>query len=984
MNNHCNNGEVRYPDPLLYDTVLKIPETEGCKIGKALWRKIKNNFPAEERYEILAPGIGTGRFVIPFLLAIPDEDRHKVQVYAIEKDRDMSSYLRKKLQELKLQGLVDLREVDFEKKVTEDDKKRFHACFAFFIFHHLKDPIKGIDKMVSFLKPNGLFFFSEEQGDKILWDTNFQHVNYKELQDIIEDEARLSFVSSAYSFSRGLARKGIIRYPLISAGDNTATINYLEEEGLSNVWDNNKKKQFSFDQHLKKNEWFATIRKGMFSFLPKSVATEYPNVIDDTEKNLLHSEFTIKNRLRIYAFQAKKPSQAANKTLPVHKRKLLSRRIKQASVLRFAQRIIVGDIYKDDDLFQNELKNRLQVMENHGFFEKSVFVYPASWALHKGTDGDWRQEVPVWISKVNDSDEPEPPWNFIATQFLYLLLSGKDVEPSDFKIVNFVLRDMPDKCILEVEYFDNSPSRWDVNFDRFGKVEKITIPCSKRLVSLLTPFLKDITSTVQYLNLKGISGNIQRTKKGWTISLKKLLDILDGSPFNTEPIRHKMKELSNDAEFKRAITEGKKFFEDISKFTGRKSWKFSKNQLTKFFIALLYTNLVGSFDEQRKWRHLYYIPGATHSEALQHDKKEHSSFCWMMLCDEELLETEERYLRLTANLYGRADSTWSWAKRAAQEAERIGIGKGIVEIASGIAHNLSNIYANYENEPIRQLLRTTTINLSIDQKHALASANLIHSYTGRKCSLLSKLAGMETIPGNSRDIFLVGDLLKCSFNEAYYIAVMQDKFDKTLLQVPPHLVVEYDLAETNLNNEDVTIKIPQVVFESYCFFSGLYYRGVERVEHEIIDARIFDNKVPEPSEPKLRDYGLRISYSGKEEVIRDVFVEIFFNALKYASYLNNTKAVKAKIIFPSQNLGSSQLLKIAFINELSKSDIQRHEMLERGRKRRRGGMVLVSSFAEANNWKCVDNRDHIRNRANKELVDRLTYFLLISDIAFKI
>jgi SAM-dependent methyltransferase len=664
MNNHCNNGEVRYPDPLLYDTVLKIPETEGCKIGKALWRKIKNNFPAEERYEILAPGIGTGRFVIPFLLAIPDEDRHKVQVYAIEKDRDMSSYLRKKLQELKLQGLVDLREVDFEKKVTEDDKKRFHACFAFFIFHHLKDPIKGIDKMVSFLKPNGLFFFSEEQGDKILWDTNFQHVNYKELQDIIEDEARLSFVSSAYSFSRGLARKGIIRYPLISAGDNIATIDYLKEIGLTNLWDNNNKQEFSFYQDLKKDEWFETIRKGMFSFLPERVAEEYPDVIDDIEKNLknLPHSITIKNRLQIYAFQ--KLLQPTNKALTVLDSNKLLSQIKQPGVLRFAQRIIDDHIYKEDSLFQNELKNRLQVMENHGFFEKSVFVYPASWALHKGTDGDWRQEVPVWISKVNDSDEPEPPWNFIATQFLYLLLSGKDVEPSDFKIVNFVLRDMPDKCILAVEYFDNSPSRWDVNFDRFGKVEKITIPCSKRLVSLLTPFLKDITSTVQYLNLKGISGNIQRTKKGWTISLKKLLDILDGSPFNTEPIRHKMKELSNDAEFERAITEGKKFFEDISKFTGRKSWKFSKNQLTKFFIALLYTNLVGSFDEQRKWRHLYYIPGATHSEALQHDKKEHSSFCWMMLCDEELLETEERYLRLTANLYGRADSTWSWARKA--------------------------------------------------------------------------------------------------------------------------------------------------------------------------------------------------------------------------------------------------------------------------------------------------------------------------------
>lgn len=688
MNNHRNNGEVRYPDPLLYDTVLKIPEAEGCKTGKALWQEIENKFPAEEKYEILAPGIGTGRFVIPFLLAIPDEDRHKVQVYAIEKDPDMSSYLKEKLQKLELQALVVFPEDDFEKYDTEDDKERFHACFAFFIFHHLKDPIKGIDKMVSFLKPNGLFFFSEEQGDKILWDTNFQHVNYKELPEIIKDEGRLSFVRSAYSFSRRLARKGRIRYPLISAGDNTATIDYLEEIGLTNLWDNNNKQEFSFYQDLKKDEWFETIRKGMFSFLPNRVAKEYPKVIDDTEKNLPHSKFTIKNRLRIYAFQAKKTSQAANETLP-------ARRIKQASVLRFAQRIIDDDTYKDEDLFQNELKNRLQVMENHGFFEKSVFVYLASWALHKereGRDGKWRDKVPVWISKVNDSDDSRCPWNFIATQFLYLLLSRKDPLLSNFMIVDFVLHDMPDKCILAVEYFDNPPSRWDVNFDRFGKVEKITIPCSKRLVSLLTPFLEDITSTVEYLKDR-ISRDVRETKKGWTMSLKKLVDpdSLDGSTFNTEPIRHKMKEVVNDAEFKRAIAEGKKFFEDVSKFTGRKSWKFPKNQLenqlTKLFIALLYTGLVGSLDKQRKWSHLYYIPGATHSEALLHDEKEHSSFCWMMLCDKdkELLEPEERYLRLIANLYGRADSTWGWAKR--------GEAKGIKILLGSMSHSTRH-YAN--------------------------------------------------------------------------------------------------------------------------------------------------------------------------------------------------------------------------------------------------------------------------------------------------
>lgn len=692
MNNYCDSVEVRYVEPSLYDTVLKIPEDEGEKIGNALWQEIKKNFPDEEKYEILAPGIGTGRFVIPFLLNMSDTDRQKIQVYAIENDPDMSSYLSNRLQELKLKEFVTLHEVDFERYIRDHEQKQFHACFAFFIFHHLKAPLEGIKQMVSFLKPNGLFFFSEEQGDKVLWDTSFQHVNYKELQEIVNEnnKDRLSFVTSAFSFSRELARQGLLRYPLISAGENTATIDYLEGIGLSNLWDNNNKKEFPFCQELKEKDWSEIIEKGMFSFLPGDIATKYAEKIYNKEK-LLPTEFTIKNRLRIYAFQVKKPSQPANGTLQVTEESILSQ-IKQTNALRVVPRIIQDDIYKDDDLFKNELSNRLQVMVNHDFFEKSVFVYVASWALHKGTDGDWRQKVPEWISKNNDSNGSEPPWNFIASIFLYLLLSKVDRKLSNFKITDFIFHDIPDKSILTVNYCDNC-SEWDVNFDRFGKVEKITIPCSKKLVSQLRACIKtdDITNIVQYLKDKFSGDDIKKTRKGSTIFLNKVLESLNNnSPFNTESILSKMKEISNDKAFQTAINSGETFFKDISKFTGRQSWGFSNNKLKKLFVSLLYAGLVGSFDGKTGWSHLYYILGATHSSKAFPNDIEHSSFCWTMMCDNKLSEIEERNLRQIAESIGQIDSIWSQTEKVTldfvEHSRRIAI---ISILVDSFAHNIA-------------------------------------------------------------------------------------------------------------------------------------------------------------------------------------------------------------------------------------------------------------------------------------------------------
>lgn len=583
---------------------------------------------------------------------------------------------------------------------------------------------------------------------------------------------------------------------------------------------------------------------------------------------------------------------------------------------------------------------------------KILAVYILDWDLSKKEDGEANWDIPLWIGNQADRDKIFRS----LTLFSAMRKLAGELGHSEY-----IYREFPKKVLFTIKTGSESTAKCVKILS--DSLKEVSLIISLQLIESVKASLNNVKNTLNQVSIRMPQGDssfvmmsdiLQEAKRIQVAISKNVLKGFDNS--ESEGLR---------SDLRRGLQEALDLPDETTIISEKNVTEFINLQLLTFAI----------FDTEGLVLRAYtFVP----SRGIMRAGRVDSSGGLVFILKKELCWDEKVFFSLVADSWKRQDTIDDVSKRAAQMGREM----GIVEIASGTAHNLSNIYANYENETIRQLLRTTTINLSIDQKHALASANLIHSYTGRKCSLLSKLAGMETTPGASRDISLVGDLLKWSFNEAYYIAVMQDKFDKTLLQVPPRLVVEYDLAETNLNNEDVTIKIPQVVFGSYCFFPGLYYRGVERVEHEIIDARIFDDKVPKPSEPKLRDYGLRISYSGNEEVIRDVFVEIFFNALKYASYLNNTKAVKAKIIFPSQILGSSQLLKIAFINELSKSDIQKYEMSERGR--RRGGMVLVSSFAEANNWKCADNRKHIRNMANKELIHRLTYFLLISDIAFKI
>jgi hypothetical protein len=944
MNNYCNSTKVRYLDPDLYDSVLGIPEKEGLKIGEALWQQIKYVFPNEEEYKILIPGVGTGRFLIPFLSAISEEDRLKVKVDAIEKDKNMYHRLEEKLKSSLLQyhDLVNILKVDFEK--LEHARQEYHACFAFFIFHHLKDPFEGIWKMLSFLRrPDGLFFFSEEQGDKSLWDTNFQHINYEELKEIVnDDDARLSFAKAAYDFSRKMKKKGSMRHPLVSAGDNRATVDYLRALGLTDLWDDQNKKVFTFyneDPPLERDAWIKAIQQDMFSFLTRKNDNEYDDeygeLIKKIEEDLTHSKIETKHRLRIYAFQAKKPSQAANETLAVSKskRELLSRRIKQASVLRFAQRIIDDDIYKDEDLFQNELKNRLQVMENHDFFEKSVFVYLASWALHKGTNGKWRDKVPVWISKANDSDDSEPPWNFIATQFLYLLLSGKNVEISDFKIVDFVLHDMPDKCILAVEYFDNSPSRWDVNFDRFGKVEKITIPCSKRLVSLLMPFLKDTAGTVEYLKNR-IYGDVRKTKKGWTISLEKFLKpkLLDGSPFNIEPILTKMKEVSNDAEFKRAIAEGKRFFEDISKFTGRESWKFSENQLTKLFIALLYTNLVGSFDEQRKWSYLYYIPGATHKEASRHDEKEFSSFCWMMLCGEELLEPEERHLRLTANLYGRADSTWSWAKR--------GEAKGIKILLGSMSHSTRHYASAISN----------IVYKDPDLAYISAIALAERGIWGELASASERHHVQSTIPVSA---IIKGFLYAWVLQYARYFS----RYEKRDVVLPPILCFQ-----RLYNHKQTRYFVPGIILEH----KTLHKKMVDSFHAEILIGRQDLSSIVHGAKAGTQKWAsyfpdiFRQTIDGvrSTEGIEAFFEEVFLNAIKHSHVTNGEKPLVIEFLWDEEDSNVIFQIKNPFAKALPVNP-------------KRSGSIGLKYISEAIGWSYKDSLDKIDMQEKDKFVARI-------------
>lgn len=585
---------------------------------------------------------------------------------------------------------------------------------------------------------------------------------------------------------------------------------------------------------------------------------------------------------------------------------------------------------------------------------KILAVYILDWDLSEKEDGEANWDIPLWIGDQLDRDKIFRSLTFFSAM---RKLAG------ELRHSEYIYRQFPRKVLFTIKRGDKSAAACNKILSDSLKEMSLIIP--HELIETTRASVNGVKNALNQTSIhtpRGESRFVMMSdilKEARNIHVAISQDIFKG--FENSESQGLRSDLRRG--FKKAL--------DLPDETTI----ISEKNVTEFINLQLLTFAI--FDtEGLELRAYTFVP----SRGIMRAGRVDSSGGPVFILKEELSKEEKLFFSLLADSWKRQDTVADVSKRAT----KMGREMGIVEVASGTAHNLSNIYANYQKQDISKILLRG--GLPTGQQRVLATANLIHSYAKRRCSLLSQLAGLQSSTVESREISLVDGLLKPAFDEAYYIAVMQNKFEEDLLKVPPHLAVEYSLSDSDLNNDNIKIGIESVSFRQYQFFSGLYYRDVGALENRIIDEKMSYEELLNgesiATDKPLRDYALKISYVGNEESITDFFVESFYNALKYSSYLRGTKAVKAKIIFPHQNLANSELLKIAFVNELSKSDILKHEMSEGGR--RRGGMALISSFAEANNWKCAHNREHIRMRVKQEHVNRLTYFLLISEIAFKI
>lgn len=607
------------------------------------------------------------------------------------------------------------------------------------------------------------------------------------------------------------------------------------------------------------------------------------------------------------------------------------------------------------DRAKTRLKNlKAYIAQAPPLMMKILAVYILDWDLSKKEGGEANWDIPLWIGDQADRDKIFRSLTFFSA---VRKLAGK------LRHSEYIYREFPKKVLFTIKTGSESTAKCDKILS--DSLKEVSLIISRQLIESVKASLNNVKNRLNQVSIHMPQGDssfimmsdiLQEAKRIQVAISKNVLKGFDNS--ESEGLR---------SDLRRGLKEALDLSDETTIISEKNVTEFINLQLLTFAI----------FDTEGLVLRAYtFVP----SRGIMRAGRVDSSGGPVFILKEELSKEEKLFFSLLADSWKRQDTVADVSKRAT----KMGREMGIVEVASGTAHNLSNIYANYQKQDISKILLRG--DLPTDQQRVLATANLIHSYAKRRCSLLSELARPQSSTVESREISLVDGLLKPSFDEAYYIAVMQNKFEEDLLKVPPHLAVEYSLSDSDLNNDNIKIGIESVSFRQYQFFSGLYYRDVEALENRIIDEKMSYEELLNgesiATDKPLRDYALKIFYVTNEEAITDFFVEIFYNALKYSSYLRGAKAVKAKIIFPHQNLANSELLKIAFVNELSKSDILKHKTSGGGR--RNGGMALISSFAEANNWKWAHNREDIRKRVDQEDVNRLTYFLLISDIAFKI
>ena len=189
-----------------YDTPDKFERS------KEFVEKLLKTVPVDKSWKLMDIGAGTGTVDIllsPFVK----------EIYAYDLSEGMLNVFREKIQKNRVDNIYIFKKDIFSEKVDEKD---FDLVFTSMTLHHIQDTEETVEKLISFLKPNGYLVIvdlEKEDGSFHSDNTDVKHFGFEKdyIKELFE-KAGLKDVSVETVYSIEKEREGKIRkYPVFMA-----------------------------------------------------------------------------------------------------------------------------------------------------------------------------------------------------------------------------------------------------------------------------------------------------------------------------------------------------------------------------------------------------------------------------------------------------------------------------------------------------------------------------------------------------------------------------------------------------------------------------------------------------------------------------------------------------------------------------------------------------------------------------------------------
>jgi hypothetical protein len=680
----------------LYRKLVYPDSSELEQVSKLLSDYIKNNSSGKETIYILDIGIGGGWISIPVLKKLLNDSEFSSQLFFIGIDTcpNMISACQNTIkQEFKDSIIIESETDSVEQKIFEvknantpplqikliesdflkfnNLEKSIDFCFAFFVFHHMRDKWKmGVKKSINFLKNDGTIFIPELHGDHAAWSVSFDRIiNF---EGLLSDEKRLKYLMFIRHFLNECQEYGWYNYLPISASNSSPIIDYLKDVNFVSC----DSIHFDYHIHCTLDDW---LHCGGSEY-SKRVFSVFPNNLDENAK------IEFKSKLKNYANKTLE-IKLTDKIAPIDRLcinilKLNKEKTEPSNGLdKYYKKDaikIFSELYKGEDDTYKLWKRDLATMLYFQVIREPNIIFFLHWDVVHET---WFKKVPVVLK--------EP---YLAKYLFYIYISDHFLKT--FKISDLIYRELPEKIQIKIVHSANNENSVELKLNREGTAHSITITIpanilnqdDKELTLLQSAFEQKISTLVnnnRFVIESIINYNLNFFDNNQYFNNRKFLEeILD---------RHKIDlSIFNEDLTEQISQKLQKTFQILSKFNDNKKWEIEQEKRENLVKALALSCLANS-------KQIIHYPSKD-SVDVKHggkSKNEIAAGGLILYYNEETKVNEELLIELL-NLRNRSSYITQYTQRALQDIRKHANKSAITAIMSrNMSHNLGSHVLSY-------------------------------------------------------------------------------------------------------------------------------------------------------------------------------------------------------------------------------------------------------------------------------------------------